>query len=154
MRAHLDSQRDWLIVERLPACAPQLNPVEYLWANLKDVELANLPTTTLADVADVATQGIHRVFTSEDLVTGSLPTLAHLRLMSRQPNPRNSISNPRPRTGSGLSAVLRPIAEVDDLVAQIRGHVEYLRGDEGTKIEKTCPPEVEFKRAGLSVCWG
>jgi transposase len=46
MRVWLDSQRDWLTVERLPAYAPELNPVEYLWANLKDVELANLPTTT------------------------------------------------------------------------------------------------------------
>ena len=48
MRAWLDSQRDWLCVERLPAYAPELNAVEYLWANLKDVELANRPTTTLA----------------------------------------------------------------------------------------------------------
>ena len=32
MRAHLDQQRDWLTVERLPAYAPELNPAEYLWA--------------------------------------------------------------------------------------------------------------------------
>jgi transposase len=44
MRAYLDSQRDWLRTERLPAYAPELNPVEYLRANLKDLELANLPT--------------------------------------------------------------------------------------------------------------
>jgi hypothetical protein len=43
MRAHLAAQRDWLTAERLPAYAPELNPVEYLWANLKDLELANLP---------------------------------------------------------------------------------------------------------------
>ena len=43
MRAYLDSQRDWLRAERLPAYAPELNPVEYLWANLKDVELATCP---------------------------------------------------------------------------------------------------------------
>jgi transposase len=28
MRAFLDSHRDWLTVERLPAYAPELNPVE------------------------------------------------------------------------------------------------------------------------------
>jgi hypothetical protein len=39
MRAYLDSQHDWLTAERLPAYAPELNAVEYLWANLKDVEL-------------------------------------------------------------------------------------------------------------------
>ncbi len=42
MRAYLDSQRDWLLrVERLPAYAPELNPVEYLWAWLKRHALAN-----------------------------------------------------------------------------------------------------------------
>jgi transposase len=71
MRAYMDSQRDWLRAERLPAYAPELNPVEYLWANLKDVELANLPTTTLAEVADAA-QGIQRVCDSDDLVVGFL----------------------------------------------------------------------------------
>jgi hypothetical protein len=72
MRAYLDSQRDWLTAERLPAYAPELNAVEYLWANLKDLELANLPTTTLAEVADAATQGIQRVCTTEDLAVGFL----------------------------------------------------------------------------------
>jgi hypothetical protein len=57
MRAWLDSQHDWLTMERLPAYAPELNPVEGLWANLKDLELANLPATTLAAVADATEQG-------------------------------------------------------------------------------------------------
>ena len=69
---YLDSHHDWLTVERLPAYAPELNPVEYLWANLKDVELANLPTTTLAEVADATEQGIQRVCKHEDLVVGFL----------------------------------------------------------------------------------
>jgi transposase len=72
MRAWLDSQRDWLTAERLPAYAPELNPVEYLWANLKDMELANRPTTTLAEVADATEQGIQRVCKTEDLVVGFL----------------------------------------------------------------------------------
>ena len=72
MRAFLDSQRDWLTVERLPAYAPELNPVEYLWANLKDLELANLPTTTLAEVADATEQGIQRVCKRDSLVVGFL----------------------------------------------------------------------------------
>ena len=72
MRAYLDSQRDWLTAERLPAYAPELNPVEYLWANLKDQELANRPTTTLAEVADATEQGIQRVCKSDSLVVGFL----------------------------------------------------------------------------------
>jgi transposase len=79
MRAFLDSQHDWLTVERLPAYAPELNPVESLWANLKDLELANRPTTTLAEVADATEQGIQRVCKSASLVVGFLahtgPTL-------------------------------------------------------------------------------
>ena len=72
MRAWLDSQHDWLTVERLPAYAPELNAVEYLWANLKDLELANLPTTTLAGLADATEQGIQRVCKSDSLVIGFL----------------------------------------------------------------------------------
>src|SRR5215216_6479808 len=72
MRAFLDSHRDWLTVERLPAYAPELNAVEYLWANLKDLELANLPTTTLAEVADATIQGIQRVCKHRDLAVGFL----------------------------------------------------------------------------------
>jgi hypothetical protein len=40
--------------------------------HLKDLELANLPTTTLAEVADATTQGIHRVCASDSLVVGFL----------------------------------------------------------------------------------
>jgi hypothetical protein len=72
MRAHLDAQRDWLTVERLPAYAPELNPVEYLWANLKGGELANFTGDTLAEVADQAHQGIQRVCDSDTLVVGFL----------------------------------------------------------------------------------
>ena len=48
MRAFLATQRDWLVVERLPAYAPDLNPVEALWSNLKGQELANLACDTSA----------------------------------------------------------------------------------------------------------
>jgi hypothetical protein len=72
MRAHLDIQRHWLTVERLPAYAPELNPVEYLWANLKGVELANSGGDTIAEVADQAQHGIQRVCDSDSLVVGFL----------------------------------------------------------------------------------
>ena len=72
MRAWPDSQHDWLTADRLPAYAPELNPVEYLWANLKDMELANRPTTTLAEVADATEQGSQRVCKHQDLVVGFL----------------------------------------------------------------------------------
>jgi transposase len=61
MRAWLNTQRHWLVVERLPAYAPDLNPVEGLWSCLKAVELANLTSPTLADVIQQAHLGIERV---------------------------------------------------------------------------------------------
>jgi hypothetical protein len=72
MRAHLAAQRDWLTVERLPAYAPELNPAEYLWANLKGAELANFGGDTIAEVADHAHHGIQRVCDSDSLVVGFL----------------------------------------------------------------------------------
>jgi transposase len=61
MRVWLATQRSWLVVERLPAYAPELNPTEGLWANLKAVELANLTSPTLAEVIDQAHKGVDRV---------------------------------------------------------------------------------------------
>ena len=72
MRAYLDAQRHWLRVERLPAYAPELNPVEYLWANLKGGALANCTGDTIAAVADQAQHGIQRVCDSDSLVVGFL----------------------------------------------------------------------------------
>ncbi len=85
MRAHLAAQRDWLTVERLPAYAPELNPVEGLWANLKGAELANFTGETIAEVADQAHHGIQRVCDSDTLVLGFL---AHTGLsLDDEPSP-------------------------------------------------------------------
>ena len=61
MRTWLNTQRSWLVVERLPAYAPELNPTEGLWSGLKAVELANLTVPTLAEVIAQAHQGIQRL---------------------------------------------------------------------------------------------
>jgi transposase len=58
MRAWLGTQRSWLVVERLPAYAPELNPVEGLWSWLKGTLLANLVCPTLREVAEQAELGI------------------------------------------------------------------------------------------------
>ena len=42
VRAHIDTQRSWLRVERFPGYAPELNPVEYFWACMKKKYLGNL----------------------------------------------------------------------------------------------------------------
>ncbi|WP_268643002.1 IS630 family transposase [Nocardiopsis sp. EMB25] len=66
MRAWVADQ-DWLTLERLPAYAPELNPVEMLWSAIKARELANVAGDHLADVADAAEQGINRICADERL---------------------------------------------------------------------------------------
>jgi transposase len=61
MGARLGRQRSWLVVEPLPAYAPELNPVEPLWSSLKGVELANLAGDTLEEVIAAAERGIQRI---------------------------------------------------------------------------------------------
>jgi hypothetical protein len=43
MRAWLATQRSWLVVERLPAYAPELNPTEGLWDARIDVKWRGVP---------------------------------------------------------------------------------------------------------------
>lgn len=84
MRDWLATQTDWLTVERLPAYAPELNPVEGLWANLTAVVLANLAGDHLVEVADTAERGVNRVCGEERLVWGFL---AHTGLALDHPPP-------------------------------------------------------------------
>jgi putative transposase len=60
MMAWLSRQRRWLVVEPLPAYAPDLNPVELLWGNVKGVELANLCPQTIEEARDAAEAGLLR----------------------------------------------------------------------------------------------
>src|SRR5256886_6534724 len=55
MKEYLRQQRHWLREERLPGYAPDLNPVETLWGNIKGQELANRCAEDLAE-ADRATR--------------------------------------------------------------------------------------------------
>jgi transposase len=57
----LATQTEWLQVERLPAYAPELNPVEYLWAYWKKTELANFCAKDIWDLSYAATQALKRI---------------------------------------------------------------------------------------------
>lgn len=61
------SQRDWLSVERLPGYAPDLNPLEQAWGNLKSQELANLCSNTIDEIATIAEGGLDRIGTDAEL---------------------------------------------------------------------------------------
>jgi transposase len=60
MKAWIRRQRSWLVVESLPPYAPDLNPVELLWGNVKGVELANLCPETIEEAWLAAETGLQR----------------------------------------------------------------------------------------------
>ena len=72
MREHLERQGSWLSVERLPGYAPDLNPAEGLWANLKGTELTNRCDLEIADTVAAAKHGISRVRSNQQLLFGFL----------------------------------------------------------------------------------
>jgi|SRR5690606_16178414 len=54
VRDYVDSTEGAIQLAFLPACAPELNPVEYLWAWLKRHALANFCPDGLAELATSA----------------------------------------------------------------------------------------------------
>lgn len=61
MRAYLARQRSWLSVEQLPGYAPELNPIELVWGNVKRTELANVCADTLDALRGPLRRGCARV---------------------------------------------------------------------------------------------
>jgi transposase len=58
---YLASTDGRVIAERLPAYAPEINPVEYLWAHLKTHEIANLITREAWELSLEATAALRRM---------------------------------------------------------------------------------------------
>jgi putative transposase len=67
MKEYLCRERHWLRVERLPGYAPDLNPVETLWGNIKGQELANRCAEDLAEADTAICSGMARVRGSPQL---------------------------------------------------------------------------------------
>lgn len=68
MTAWPATQRDWLHVERLPAYAPELNPIEQVWGNMKSIHrIGELCPYTLDEVRVATESGLTRIGSSYDL---------------------------------------------------------------------------------------
>jgi putative transposase len=67
MKQYLATQRRWLREERLPGYAPDLNPVETLWGNVKGQEMANRCSKDLDEVVTAVENGMKRVRKSRTL---------------------------------------------------------------------------------------
>ena len=72
VRGALREHQRWLQVKRLPAYAPQLNPVEPFWDYLDDTTLANTPAEDLDQLRHRVRLGLGRVRRSPDLGRGFL----------------------------------------------------------------------------------
>jgi hypothetical protein len=62
----------WLSVERLPAYAPDLNPVEGMWNWLKGTSLVNVCEDTLGPVVCRARRGARRLRHRDSVLNGFL----------------------------------------------------------------------------------
>jgi len=71
MRKFITAHADWLTVVRMPAYAPELNPVEGVWATLKN-GLGNLAVRGVDQLAAVVKNRLKRVQYRPDLIDGFL----------------------------------------------------------------------------------
>lgn len=68
VQAYLHGQRGWVREERLPGYAPELNPVESLWENVKGQEMANLCAESLEAAGAACRRGLNRIRRKEPLL--------------------------------------------------------------------------------------
>jgi len=69
VRDYVESLQGRIVLERLPAYAPELNPVEYLFGYAKQRELANLCLHTIAEVRRYATRRLRSLQHRPRLIT-------------------------------------------------------------------------------------
>jgi len=72
MRRLLQAHRDWLTVVQMPAYAPDLNPVEGAWSNMKS-SLGNLGScSTVHQLAAIVKNRLKRIQYRPALIDGFL----------------------------------------------------------------------------------
>ena len=76
---HVTAQAHWLRVEYFPAYAPELNPLEYLWATFKGKDVANYPADSIAELDDHLRRSVRRVRRRTDM---GLNFIKHAGLIS------------------------------------------------------------------------
>jgi transposase len=67
MKRFLFAQRDWLQIEWLPGYAPDLNPAEGVWNNIKGREMANFCPDYMDEAVTAFRRGLKRVSYSRGL---------------------------------------------------------------------------------------
>lgn len=73
VKEYLKKHKDrFVVVERFPAYAPELNPQEYIWASSKTRDMANFCSKTFDDFEFTAKKSIKRIQRSPDIIRGAL----------------------------------------------------------------------------------
>ncbi len=71
-RAYIEANTRWLTVHRLPAYAPELNPVEGMWSWYKGGIVANLCADGLRTIRTYVHRGGHHLRRCDDVLWGFL----------------------------------------------------------------------------------
>lgn len=61
VREYIASQSRWLRVERYPGYAPELSPVEFIWAPMKNKDLAHVPPKGLRHLKKIVHRSFRRI---------------------------------------------------------------------------------------------
>jgi transposase len=61
VKDYIAANQDWLQVERFPAYAPEVDPVEYLWATVKGKDVANFCPDTIGQIRNKLLDAAQRV---------------------------------------------------------------------------------------------
>jgi len=61
VKAHIKLQKSWLRVERYPAYAPELSPVEFIWSPMKSKDLGNVPPKGLQHLKRIVRRSFKRI---------------------------------------------------------------------------------------------
>jgi transposase len=61
VRDYIASQSRWLRVERYPGYAPELSPVEFIWAPIKNKDLAQVPPKGLRHLKKIVHRSFRRI---------------------------------------------------------------------------------------------
>lgn len=72
VKSWLEKEKDWLRIERFPAYAPELNPMEYGWSSMKRKDLANLPPKGLKHLRSRIHCSKRRISRDSKLIKGFL----------------------------------------------------------------------------------
>lgn len=61
VQAYIASESRWLRVERYPGYAPELSPVEFIWAPIKGKDLAHAPPKGLRHLKTIVRRSFRRI---------------------------------------------------------------------------------------------